>query len=97
MTVADTNGRCTLFIGTVSGALIAIAFTGQASSMGTAFFVFSLVLFPSLFFMGLFTLPLLVCTSAGVATFLVSFGLLQRYQWLHWRRLEQKLSILFPS
>ena len=31
MTVADANGRCTLFIGAVSGALIAIAFTGQAS------------------------------------------------------------------
>ena len=28
MTVADANGRCTLFIGAVSGALIAIAFTG---------------------------------------------------------------------
>ncbi len=55
MTVADTNGRCTLFIGTVSGALIAIAFTGQASQMGTAFYVFSLVLFPSLFLMGLIT------------------------------------------
>jgi len=43
------------------------------------------------------TLPLLVCTSAGVVTFLVSFGLLQRYQWLHWRRLEQKLGVVFPS
>jgi len=55
MTVADTNGRCTLFIGAVSGALIAIAFTGQVSRMGTAFFVFSLVLLPSLFLMGLIT------------------------------------------
>ena len=55
MTVADANGRCTLFIGAVSGALIAIAFTGQVSSMGTAFFVFSLVLLPSLFLMGLIT------------------------------------------
>src|SRR5205823_8448776 len=169
MTVADTNGRCTLLIGAVSGALIAIAFTGQVSSMGTAFFVFSLVLLPSLFLMGLitfervlqsgiedltyargitrirrlylesapqlqpyfllaaddksrrpmlkagihpswwqvflttagmiaainsvlvgvfvglllsalFTFPLLVCTSAGVVLFLVSFGLQQRYQ-----------------
>jgi hypothetical protein len=34
MTVADANGRCTLFIGAVSGALIAIAFTGQVSRMG---------------------------------------------------------------
>src|SRR6266705_3170051 len=55
MTVADANGRCTLFIGAVSGALIAIAFTGQVSRMGTAFFVFSLVLVPSLLLMGLIT------------------------------------------
>src|SRR2546426_4412676 len=55
MTVADANGRCTLFIGAVSGALIAIAFTGQVSRMGTAFFVFSLVLLPSLLLMGLIT------------------------------------------
>jgi hypothetical protein len=183
MTVADANGRCTLFIGAVSGALIAIAFTGQVSHMGTAFFVFSLVLLPSLFLMGLITFervlqsaiedltyaraitrirhlyleyaqelrpsfllavddqsrrpmlkvgihpswwqaflttagmiaainsvlvgvfvglllsallsfPLLVCTSAGVGTFLVSFGLYQRYQWGQWRRLEQNLAAL---
>jgi len=183
MTVADANGRCALFIGAVSGALIAIAFIGQASHMGTAFFVFSLVLVPSLLLMGLitfervlqsaiedltyaraitrirhlylesapqlrpsfmlaaddesrqptlkvglhpswwqvflttagmiaainsvlvgvfvglllaalFSFPLLVCTSAGVATFLVSLGLLQRYQWGQWRRLEQDLAVL---
>jgi len=186
MTVADANGRCTLFIGAVSGALIAIAFTGQVSRMGTAFFVFSLVLVPSLLLMGLitfervlqsaiedltyargitrirhlylahapqlrpsfllvadddsrrpllkvgihpswwqvflttagmiaainsllvgvfvglllsalFTFPLLVCTSAGVVTFLVSFGIHQRYQWGQWRHLEQNLAALFPS
>ncbi len=177
MTVADANGRCTLFIGAVSGALIAIAFTGQVSRMGTAFFVFSLVLLPSLLLMGLitfervlqsaiedltyargimrirhlylsmlpncdptssdksrrpmlkvgihpswwqvflttagmiaainsvlvgvfvglllsalFTFPLLACTSAGVVTFLVSFGIHQRYQWGQWSRLEQDLA-----
>ena len=186
MTVADANGRCTLFIGAVSGALIAIAFTGQVSSMGTAFFVFSLVLLPSLFLMGLitfervlqsgiedltyargitrirrlylesapqlqpyfllaaddksrrpmlkagihpswwqvffttagmiaainsvlvgvfvglllsalFTFPLLACTSAGVLTFLVSFGIHQRYQWGQWSRLEQDLAALIEA
>ena len=53
--VADINGRSTLFIGAVSSTLIALAFVGQISHLGTAFFVFSLVLFPSLFFMGLVT------------------------------------------
>src|SRR5260370_24007300 len=73
MTVADTNGRCTLFIGNGSGALIAIAFTGQASSMGTAFFVFSLVLFPALFFMGLFTFDLV--RHAGIEELLYARGI----------------------
>jgi hypothetical protein len=53
--VADINGRNTLFIGAVSSTLIALAFIGQISHLGTAFFVFSLVLFPSLFFLGLVT------------------------------------------
>src|SRR5947208_1197973 len=186
MTVADANGRATLFIGAVSGALIAIAFIGQASHMGIAFFVFSLVLVPSLLLMGLstfervlqsgiedltyargitrirrlyleyapqlrpyfilstndekrrpmlkvgihpswwqvflttagmiaainsvlvgvfvglllsalFTFPLLACTSAGVLTFLVSFGIHQRYQWGQWSRLEQDLAALIEA
>ena len=53
MTVSDINGRTALFIGAVSSALIALAFIGNISHLGTAFFVFSLVLFPSLVFMGL--------------------------------------------
>jgi len=47
--IADLNGRMSLFIGAVSSTLIALAFIGQISHLGTAFFVFSLVLFPSLF------------------------------------------------
>src|SRR5215469_5367877 len=186
MTVADANGRCTLFIGAVSGALIAIAFTGQVSRMGTAFFVFSLVLVPSLVLMGLITFervlqsaiedltyargimrirhlyleyapqlrpsfmlaaddesrrptlkvglhpswwqvflttagmiaainsvlvgvfvglllsvllsfPVLICTSAGVLTFLVSLGIHQRYQWGQWSRLQRELATLVEA
>jgi hypothetical protein len=184
MTVAEANGRTTLFIGTMSGALIALAFAGQAAQMGPAFFLFSLVLVPALVLMGLFTFervlqagiedliyargltlirhlyleqapqlqpyfilaaqdargkpllnvgtspswwqvflttagmiafitsmlagvfvglllalllfPALVCMSAGIGLFLVSLGLLQRYQWGQWKRLEQKLTLLFP-
>ena len=185
MTVSEASGRSTLFIGTVSGALIAIAFTGQASQMGPAFFMFSLVLFPALVLMGLFTfervlqagiedliyarginllrhlylqhapqmqpyfilsaqdagghpllkvgihpswwqiflttagmiafitsmlvgvfvglllalftVPLLVCLSAGIGLFLVSWGILQHYQWGQWQRREQNLTLLFTT
>ena len=181
MIIGDVNGRSSLFVGAVSSGLIALAFVGQISHLGTAFYVFSLVVLPTLFLMGLitfervlqadladnvyvrginrirhlyleyapqmqpyfilsahddwegasgyeamhtvwvqfflslpgmitvinsvlagsfvglllaaFTLPLWVCTGAGVVTFLLSVGIHQRYQWRQWMRLRR----LFPS
>lgn len=43
-----------------------------------------------------FALPLLVCTSAGVVTFLVSVVTLQRYHWKRFKQTEQ-IPVLFPS
>jgi hypothetical protein len=185
ITTAETNGRSSLFVGAVSSGLIALTFVGQISHLGTAFFVFSLVIIPTLVFMGLitferllqsgstdilyaqgvnrirhlyleyapqlqpyfmlstsddreetlsheemstswvqvffnaagmiavinsvligsfmglllavFSLPLWICTSAGVVAFLVSVVIQQRYQWSQWMRLGRKLSTLFPS
>jgi hypothetical protein len=34
-TIAEANGRSTLYLGTLSSAVIAIAFVGQASRLGT--------------------------------------------------------------
>jgi hypothetical protein len=44
-----------------------------------------------------FTLPLWVCTSAGVVTFFVSMRIQQRYQSGQWMRVERNLPVLFPS
>jgi hypothetical protein len=59
MTIADANGRASLFLGTVSTSLVALAFIGGISrsggSLGLAFYLFGLVLFPSLAFLGLVT------------------------------------------
>jgi hypothetical protein len=178
----DYSGPISL---TAFSGLIALTFVGQISRLGTAFFVFSLVVIPTLFFMGLITfervlqsgsadfmyargincirhlyleyapqmqpyfilsshddreetlgheamqtswwqvflntagmiavinsvlvgsfvgllladltLPLWVCTSVGVVTFLVSISIHQRYQWRQWMRLERNLPALFPS
>ena len=54
-TISDSSSRASLFIGTVSSALVALAFVGQIAHLGEAFYAFSLVLFPTLFFVGLFT------------------------------------------
>ncbi len=53
MTISEANGRSSLFVGAVSSGLIALTFVGQISHLGTAFFVFSLVVLPTLLFMGL--------------------------------------------
>src|SRR5947199_5844234 len=55
MTISETNGRASLFVGAVSSGLIALTFVGQISHLGTAFFIFSLVVIPTLVFMGLIT------------------------------------------
>jgi hypothetical protein len=54
-TVFEANGRTSLFLGAVSSSLVALAFIGQISEMGNAFFLFALILLPSLIFLGLVT------------------------------------------
>lgn len=62
-TVAEANGRATLFLSTVSSAVVALAFVGQVSGMGQAFFLFGLVLFPSLLFLGFATFERAIQTA----------------------------------
>jgi hypothetical protein len=54
-TIFETGSRITVFFSTVSSTLVALAFVGQISGLGTAFFAFALVLLPTLFFLGLVT------------------------------------------
>jgi len=62
-TVAEANGRASLFIGSVSGAVVALAFVGQVSGMSQTFFLFALVLFPSLIFLGIVTFDRVLQTA----------------------------------
>lgn len=63
-TISEANGRCALFIGSVSSAVVALAFIGQASGLSESFFLFGLVLFPSLLFLGIFTFKRVLQTAA---------------------------------
>lgn len=53
--IAETNGRTGIYLATMSSGLVALAFVGQASKLGTPFFVFGLVLFSTLLFLGVVT------------------------------------------
>jgi hypothetical protein len=51
-TIAESTGRATMFLGSVSGGLIALGLVASAARLGTAFYAFALVLLPLLAFVG---------------------------------------------
>ena len=62
-TVAEANGRASLFTGAVSSGVVALAFIGQVSGISETFFLFALVLFPSLIFLGFVTFDRVLQTA----------------------------------
>jgi hypothetical protein len=54
-TIAESTGRATMFLGAVSGGLIALGLIATADRVGTAFYAFGLLLLPTLAFTGLVT------------------------------------------
>jgi hypothetical protein len=54
-TIQEANGRATLFLTSVSSAAIALAFVAQVTKMGGPFVLFSVVLLPCVYFVGLVT------------------------------------------
>jgi len=73
MTISEANGRASLFVGAVSSGLVALAFVAQIAHLGTAFFVFSLVMLPTLFLMGLITFERVL--QSGAADMLYARGI----------------------
>src|SRR5919197_1462309 len=54
-TIQEANQRANLFLTSVSSATIALAFVAQVTQMGRLFVLFSLILLPCLYFIGLVT------------------------------------------
>ena len=54
-TIAESTGRASMFLGAVSGGLVALGLIATANRVGTAFYAFGLVLLPTLTFIGLVT------------------------------------------
>jgi hypothetical protein len=73
MTISEANGRSSLFVGAVSSGLIALVFVGQLSHLGTTFYAFSLVVIPTLLFMGLITFERVL--QSGSADFMYAIGI----------------------
>jgi hypothetical protein len=63
VTVSEANGRASIYLAALSGNLIALAFVGQTSRLGAAFYAFALILLPVLAFVGVVTFLRLVQSS----------------------------------
>jgi hypothetical protein len=83
-TIAEANGRSALYLGTLSSTVIAIAFVGQASELGDAFYLFALLLLPPVFLLGIFSYLRLVQASIEDLVYAVgSFRIRQFFLGLH--------------
>ena len=95
MSISEANGRASLFVGAVSSALVALAFVGQISHLGTAFFVFSLVVLPTLLLMGLITFERVL--QSGKADIMYARGINRiRHLYLEYAPQMQPYFILSP-
>ena len=54
-TISEANGRMSVFLGAVSGGLIALGLMANAVQVGTAFYALALTLLPTLCFVGIVT------------------------------------------
>jgi hypothetical protein len=79
MTVSESNGRASIYLAALSSNLIALAFIGQMSRLGVAFYAFALILLPVLAFVGVVTFVRLVQSSIEDLAYAHRIGLLRSY------------------
>lgn len=78
-TIAEANGRSTLYLGTLSSAVIAIAFVGQANQLSDTLYLFALTLLPPVFLLGVFSYLRLVPTSIEDLVYAVGSFRIRQY------------------
>jgi hypothetical protein len=79
LTVSEANGRASIYLAALSGNLIALAFVGQMSRLGAAFYAFALILLPVLAFVGAVTFLRLVQSSIEDIAFARRIALLRSF------------------
>jgi hypothetical protein len=78
-TIAEANGRASMFLAAVSGGLVALGLVATASSLGSAFYGFALVLLPTLAFVGLVTFERALQSSIEDTEYARRIALLRGY------------------
>jgi hypothetical protein len=94
LTVSEANGRAAIYLAALSSNLIALAFIGQMSRLGVAFYVFALILLPTLAFVGVVTFLRLVQSSIEDIAYAHRIGLLRDFYLRLTPELEPHLVVL---
>jgi hypothetical protein len=79
ITVSESNGRASIYLAALSSNLIALAFIGQMSRLGVAFYAFALILLPVLAFVGVVTFVRLVQSSIEDLAYAHRIALVRSY------------------
>jgi hypothetical protein len=94
LTVSEANGRASIYLAALSSNLIALAFIGQMSRLGVAFYAFALILLPVLAFVGTVTFVRLVQSSVEDIAYAHRIGLVRSYYLRVAPQLEPYLVVL---
>jgi hypothetical protein len=78
-TIVESNGRASMFLAAVSGGLVALGLVATASSLGSAFYGFALVLLPTLAFVGFVTFERTLQSSIEDTEYARRIALLRGY------------------
>jgi hypothetical protein len=79
LTVSEANGRASIYLAALSSNLIALAFIGQISRLGVAFYAFALILLSVLAFVGTVTFLRLVQSSVEDIAYAHRIALVRSY------------------
>jgi hypothetical protein len=78
-TIAESTGRASMFLFSVSGGLVALGLVATASRIGTAFYAFGIVLLPTLAFVGFVTFERVLQSALEDNGLMRRIALLRRY------------------
>jgi len=82
-TISESTGRASVFLGAVSGGLIALGLVATAAKTGVVFYMFGLILLPTLAFVGLATFHRVLQTGTEELAYARRIAQLRGYYFDH--------------
>lgn len=78
-TVAESSSRSSLYLTSLTGAVVSLSFVAQASKFGDTFFVFALAILPVIFFLGIVTYYRVLQTGVEDVIYARALSKIQRF------------------